>query len=162
MFVPESSIRFVKKGVTCLLSFDALPGETFTGTVDQIVPLADSRSRTFPVRVLVENPPVDSRHALLPGMLARAFLPTGDSELRMLVAKDALRLGGPSPTLLKVAGEQVTIVPVRTGPSMGSWISVESLAPDGLQVGDLVVTRGNERLRPGQTVKISETQSPPK
>ncbi len=161
VFVPESSIRFVKKGVSCSLSFDALPGETFTGTVDQIVPLADSRSRTFPVRVLVENPLVDARHALLPGMLARAFLPTGDSQVRMLVAKDALQLGGPNPTLLKVTGEQVTIVPVRTGPSMGSWISVESLSPDGLQVGDLVVTRGNERLRGGQAVIISETQTPP-
>lgn len=162
VFVPESSIRFVKKGVSCSLSFDALPGQIFTGTVDQIVPLADSRSRTFPVRVLVENPSVDARHALLPGMLSRASLPTGDSEIRMLVAKDALRLGGPNPTLLKVEGDQVAIVPVRTGPSMGSWISVKSLAPDGLKAGDLVVTRGNERLRPGQTVKISETQSPPK
>jgi multidrug efflux pump subunit AcrA (membrane-fusion protein) len=161
VFVPESSIRFVKKGITCSLSVDAFPDKIFIGTVDQIVPLADSRSRTFPVRVLVENPMVESSHALLPGMLARASLPTGDSRIRMLVAKDALRLGGANPTVIKVVGDKTVIVAVRTGPAMGSWISVESLAPGALKVDDLVVTRGNERLRPGQEVKISEHQSPP-
>jgi HlyD family secretion protein len=161
VFVPESSIRFVKKGITCSLIVDAFPDKIFTGTVDQIVPLADSRSRTFPVRVLVENPLVESDHALLPGMLARVSLPTGSSKIRMLVAKDALRLGGASPTVLKIEGDMTAIIPVRTGPAMGSWISVESLEPDALKVDDLVVTRGNERLRPGQQVKISQRQSPP-
>jgi RND family efflux transporter MFP subunit len=161
VFVPESTIRFVKKGATCTLSVDAIPGKTFTGVIDQIVPLADSRSRTFPVHVLVDNAPIGSRHELLPGMLARASLPTGESQQRMLVPKDALRLGGASPTLLKVEKGQTTIIPVQTGPSMGSWISVESLVPGGLNVDDLVVTRGNERLRPGQEVTISERQSPP-
>jgi len=161
VFVPESSIRFVQRGISCSLTVDAIPGKTFSGTVDQIVPLADSRSRTFPVRVLVENPMMNSSHELLPGMLARASLPTGPTERRMLVPKDALKLGGSSPTLLKVEGDKTTIVPVQTGPSLGSWISVAPIAPNGLKVDDLVVTRGNERLRPGQEVVISETQSPP-
>ncbi len=161
VFVPESSIRFVKKGISCSLTVDAIQGRTFTGVVDQIIPLADSRSRTFPVRVVVENPATDSFHTLLPGMLARASLPTGEPQRRMLVPKDALRLDGANPTLLKVEADQTTIVPVRTGPSTGSWISVEPLKPGGLQVDDLVVTRGNERLRPGQTVSISERQTPP-
>jgi multidrug efflux pump subunit AcrA (membrane-fusion protein) len=161
VFVPASSIRFVKKGMTCSMTIDAIPGKTFSGKVDQIVPLADNRSRTFPVRVLVDNPPVDSSHALLPGMLARVSLPTGDAKIRMLVAKDALRLGGPNPTVLKVVEGKTTVIPVRTGPAVGSWVSVESLAPDGLKADDLVVTRGNERLRPGQSVSISARQSPP-
>jgi multidrug efflux pump subunit AcrA (membrane-fusion protein) len=161
VFVPESSIRFVKRGVDCLVNVDALPDQTFDGTVDQIVPLADSRSRTFPVRVLVKNPMVESSHPLLPGMLATVSLPTGSSEQRLMVAKDALRLGGPSPTVLKIEGQTTAIIPVQTGPAIGSWISVEPLVPGALNVDDLVVTRGNERLRPGQAVKISERQSPP-
>jgi hypothetical protein len=79
----------------------------------------------------------------------------------MLVAKDALRLGGANPTVIKVVGDKTVIVAVRTGPAMGSWISVEPVASGALKVDDLVVTRGNERLRPGQEVKISEHQSPP-
>lgn len=161
VFVPEGSIQFVQRGLTCTLSVDALPGQTFTGTIDQIVPLADSRSRTFPVRVLVENPLVGSSHRLLPGMLARVSLPTGDSAMRMLVAKDALRLEGSEATVIKVVGDTTQIVPVRTGPAIGSWISIEPLSPGSLAVDDLVVTRGNERLRPGQTVVISQQQPPP-
>ncbi|MGI9470846.1 MAG: efflux RND transporter periplasmic adaptor subunit [Rubripirellula sp.] len=161
VFVPESSIRFIRRGAPCSLSVDAVPGKAFEGTVEHIVPLADSRSRTFPVRVLVENPMVDSNHLLLPGMLARVTLPTGDAQMQILVSKDALRLGGEIPTLLKVVNGTAQIVPVRTGPSTGSWISVIPLVADALKVGDLVVTRGNERLRPGQPVKVSEQQPAP-
>lgn len=161
VFVPESSIRFVKRGIECVMSVDALPGQTFPGTVDQIVPLADSRSRTFPVRVRVDNPMVESSHALLPGMLARVSLPTGNPQQRLLVAKDAIGFGGPSPTVLKVDKGSTVIIPVDTGPAMGSWISVAPRIPGALKADDLVVTRGNERLRPGQAVQISERQSPP-
>jgi multidrug efflux pump subunit AcrA (membrane-fusion protein) len=161
VFVPASSIRFIKKGITCSMTLDAIPGKTFSGKVDQIVPLADNRSRTFPVRVLVDNPAVDSAHALLPGMLARVSLPTGQTKMRLLVAKDAIGLGGPNPTVLKVADGKALVIPVQIGPAAGSWVSVESLAPNQLKVDDLVVTRGNERLRPGQPVSISATQPPP-
>ncbi|MFK8112558.1 MAG: efflux RND transporter periplasmic adaptor subunit [Rubripirellula sp.] len=162
VFVPEASIRFVKLGALCNVQVEAFPDQSFAGKVDQIIPMADSRSRTFPVRILVDNPPKDSVHALLPGMLARVEMPTGTSQTRMLVPKDALKLNGSSTTLLKAEGDKAAIVPVRTGPAMGSWISVESLVPGGLKVGDEVVTRGNERLRPGQSIVISETQPAPK
>ena len=38
--------------------------------------------------------------------------------------------------------------PVRLGEAMGSRLIVEG----GLAAGDLVVVRGNERLRPGQDI----------
>lgn len=161
VFVPASTIRFVQTGTSCQVMVEALPNQTFVGKVDQIVPLADSRSRTFPVRVLVANPISNTSHPLLPGMLARVALPTGTVQKHLLVPKDALKLNGPSTTLLKVADNKAAIVPVRTGPAMGSWIAVEPLKPGDLQIDDLIVTRGNERLRPGQDVMISEQQSPP-
>ncbi|QDT02766.1 Cation efflux system protein CusB precursor [Rubripirellula lacrimiformis] len=161
VFVPESSIQFIRRGADCEVVVDAFPDESFPGTIDQIIPLADNRSRTFPVRVLVKNPPNDTGHRLLPGMLARVTMPTGKSESRMLVAKDALRLDGDKAAVFKVVGSTPTLVPVRTGPSIGSWISIQPIAPGSLAVDDLVVTRGNERLRPGQSVVISETQSAP-
>ncbi len=160
VFVPESSIRFVKKGDVCEIQVEAFPGKPFAGTVDQIIPLADNKSRTFPVRILVDNPAIESRHELLPGMLARASLPSGEASIRMLVPKDALQLGGPNPILMKADNGKAMVVPVRTGPSLDGWIAVESLAPGVLAPGDFVVTRGNERLRPGQEITISERQPP--
>jgi len=41
--------------------------------------------------------------------------------------------------------------PVRLGEAMGSRLIVEG----GLAAGDLVVVRGNERLRPGQNISFT-------
>ncbi|NND96312.1 MAG: efflux RND transporter periplasmic adaptor subunit [Pirellulaceae bacterium] len=158
VLVPESSVQFVRKGDAVEVRVEAYGNRVFPGTIDQIIPLADNRSRTFPVRILVQNPPQDSQHDLLPGMLARASLPSGPVGLRVLVPKDALQLGGPTPVLMKVNKGKAMVVPVRTGPTLSTWIAVESLTPGAIEPGDLVVTRGNERLRPGQDIVVSQTQ----
>ncbi len=43
----------------------------------------------------------------------------------------------------------VSMTPVQPGAGVGAWIVVEG----PLQAGSLVVTRGNERLMPGQEVE---------
>lgn len=165
VFVPESIARFVRRGDETEVTVAAIPDRSFLGRVDQLVPLADSRSRTFPVRILVDNPAADAGHPLLPGMLARVMMPTEESQTRLLVPKDALQLGRSQPATLKVEDGKAVVVPIRTGPAEGNWISVEPLEPGALKAGDDVITRGNERLRPGQSVVISERQfadeSPP-
>lgn len=161
VFVPEANIGFVRAGDQVQLTIEALGGATYTGMIANIVPLADPRSRTFPVRILVENPPVDGRHTLLPGMLARVSLPTEIAQTTLMVPKDALQLGGPSPVVYRVVDAKATLVPVRTGPSLGSWIAVQPLAAGALSTDDFVVTRGNERLRPNQDVQVASRESPP-
>ena len=161
VYVPDTQIRFIRRGLLCNIHVDAHPNETFQGTVDQIIPLGDIRSRTFPVRVLVNNPATETGHRLLPGMLAQAMLPTGLSSKQLLVPKDALRLGG-SPSIYRVVDQKAEVVPVQIGVAVGSWIAVESVGADQLKLDDLVITRGNERLRPGQPVAITEKQNPPK
>ncbi|WP_197169138.1 efflux RND transporter periplasmic adaptor subunit [Novipirellula galeiformis] len=158
VYVPEGSIRFVHPGDDVIVSVEAVPDQTFAGTIDQIVPLADPLARTFPVRVRVANPAVESRHPLMPGMLARVTLPTSERQTRLLVPKDAIQLGGSTPTLYRVVDGKATLTPVITGPSRGSWVAVHSQVPGQLNPGDLVVTRGNERLRPGQAVVITNKQ----
>ena len=161
VYVPESQIRFIQRGQTCNILVEAHPNEIFQGTIDRIVPLGDSRSRTFPVRVLVDNPATETGHRLMPGMLARAMLPTGISSKQLLVPKDALRLGG-SPSIYRVIDQKAEVVPVQIGVALGSWVAVQSTGATQLKLGDFVITRGNERLRPGQPVAITEEQAPPK
>ncbi|WP_442510214.1 efflux RND transporter periplasmic adaptor subunit [Novipirellula sp. SH528] len=158
VYVPESSIHFVHPGDEVDVLVEAVPGETFQGVVDQIVPSADPLARTFPVRVRLENAAVDGNHPLLPGMLARVKLPTSEKQTRMMVPKDAIQLGGAAPTLYRVVDGKAMVVPVVMGPSQGSWVAVTPLVPGQLSEADLVVIRGNERLRPGQDVKITEHQ----
>ncbi|HUO84644.1 MAG TPA: efflux RND transporter periplasmic adaptor subunit [Thermoanaerobaculia bacterium] len=121
-------------------------GESMTGSVRAIVPRADPRARTFPVKISLPNR--DGRVAV--GMLAEVELSLGGAEGAILVPKDAVVTEGPQ-RLVYVVGVDNTVqpVPVTTSSSQGAWIAVSG----DLNAGDRVVTRGNERLRPGQTVQ---------
>jgi HlyD family secretion protein len=155
LFVPESNISFVRKGLQVVVRVDALPGRDFPGEVVQIVPFADPRARTFPVKVRVSNPAEENGHPLLPGMLAQVRLPTSLARESIMVPKDALQLGGEKPVVMKVADGKAVSVAVVVGPSLGSLIAVEPAGDVPLSEGDLVVVRGNERLRDDQEIAIA-------
>ena len=127
--------------------------ENLSGVVKRIVSQADLRSRTFPVRIEIENP----NDVLQPGMLGRATLAVGAEQDMLMVKKDALVLGGGRAKVFKVigAGEETKVVDVSvvTGASSGDWIQVTG----DLTEKDSVVLLGNERLRPGQAIKVTKT-----
>ncbi len=130
------------------------------GKVENIVPQADLRSRSFPVKIQIKNPATDTGYLLKAGMLARATLFIGDNEEDMLfVKKDALVLGGLQKSLYVVSKDPQTqsavarLVPVEVGASIEDWIQVIGDVKDG----DQVVVEGNERLRPGQSIAPKES-----
>jgi hypothetical protein len=141
------------------------------------VPQADVRSRSFPVKVRLKNPPSPrdpNDVALKPGMFARVTLPA-DKKSMVLVPKDSLVLGGPTPTvwvatpepedkapgLAKVANVQVN---VDLGDSEDRWIEVLGPLDENhalpLEPGQLVIVEGNERIIPGRPVRITKTIQP--
>jgi RND family efflux transporter MFP subunit len=116
------------------------------GHVRAVVPRADDRARTFPVKVSITNS--DGRIAV--GMLARVFLPVGAPEDAVIVPKDAIVEQGNQTVLFRVGAEgAVERVQVETGSAAGAWVAVDG----DLQPGDRIVTRGNERIFPGQSVE---------
>ena len=162
-YVLEKHVPHVRVGMTVRVEIPALPEHFFTGTVALIVPQADIRARTFPVKVRVENKIENDDPLIKSGMLARVTLPTGEKQQALLVSKDAVVLGGPKPMVFVVdvsgvnAGQgKVRPVPVELGVAKGGLIQVEG----ELQKGQLVVVQGNERLRPGQDVVIARTLEP--
>mgnify|MGYP002628041390 CR=1 FL=1 len=180
--VRESHVAHIQIGQEISVEIPALSNLRLTGIVSSIIPQADIRARTFPVKVRVKNPILKSAaksHSpvIKAGMIARAVVPTGAKRKGLLIPKDALVLGGPSPTVFVVdatvpdindpIGDQggaasstntgkVRPVPVQMGVSAGRLIEVEG----AIKAGELVVVRGNERLRPGQDVAITETLDP--
>lgn len=158
VYVPESYIRFVKVGEPAPLKFDALPdvGEPIVGRVVSIVPEAETRSRTLPVRVRLKNPRGENGYMVKPGMLAKCALPTGPSKRSTLVPKDALVLGQVGSQVKQVVDGKVKTVNVQLGISQGSNVEVLQ----GLQPGDVVAVFGNERLRDGEAVRIGKVIDP--
>jgi RND family efflux transporter MFP subunit len=156
--VPELSVGMLRENAEVRLDFDAAPGHAWIGRMARIVPQADLLSRSFPVRVELANRVEDAVPVLKGGMLARAWLPVGKTGSVTVVPKDALVLGGPRPLVYRITGTAAapdaaatgTVQPVEVslGGAVGGNVEIRS----GLAPGDLVVIRGNERLRPGMAV----------
>jgi len=144
--VPERYIRSINKGDSAEVAFDALPGRPFKGKIIAVIPRADEAARTFPVRIEIPNP----KGEIKAGMLGRATLPAGDPHMAILVPKDALVLKDAGAVVFVVIEGSARPVPVKTGPAHGALIEVEG----DLKAGQSIVVRGNERLRPGQPVKV--------
>lgn len=155
--VPELAIGTLAVGADVRLEIDAAPQQTWIGRLERIVPQADLLSRSFPVKVLLENRVVDGEPVLRGGLLARAWLPVGKTGPATVVPKDALVLGGGQPLVYVVdpAAEPgtgaVRPVPVALGAAVAGTVEVRG----DLRPGQLVVTRGNERLRPGMQVSFT-------
>lgn len=126
---------------------DEVEASSFT-----IVPDADTRSRLFPVRVVLEN--ADERFR--PGMSAIGLTPTGVTEAMLTVHKDAM--------LRDDAGEFVYFaVAGPDGSYSGAPARVTRLFAAGNRVairagavppGAMVIVEGNERMFPMQPLNI--------
>lgn len=158
VMVLENYLPHVQLGAEARVEVNALPGVAWDGRVAAIVPQADLRSRSFPVKIRLENRNAGSGMMLKAGMFARATLAVGDRGSALVVPKDALILGGASPMLYAVTPTdeknpnvgKARPVSVEIGAAVGAWIEVRG----PLQPGMLVVVEGNEGLFPNRDVQV--------
>jgi HlyD family secretion protein len=160
--VAERSVPFVKPGQRVRVEVPALPDRLFAGIVSSSVPQADVRARTFPVKIRLRNEISDLGPLLKAGMFARITLPVGPKINALLVPKDAIVLGGPTPVVYVIEagsdGQHGTVAAERVelGVAQDSLIQITG----AVGVGQLAVVMGNERLHPGQTVEIVRAAKP--
>ena len=131
------------------------PNESFRGEVIEKIYFGDPVSRTFPVRVKINNP----QAKVAPGMFVRVELyPETEKKNSLYVPKDAL-VRKPKETIVWVIRpnkNKVLIankVLVEPGGNIGSLVSISSIKGK-IKEGDRVVIKGNERLRPNTQVEI--------
>ena len=146
--VPERYIPRLVLGGDTRVQVDALNPETFTGKIDAIIAVGDSASRAFPVKVSVDN----TNNRIKGGMLCRVSLAIGKPSSVLAVPKDAVVNMGQQHLVYVVSEGVAQPLTVQLGDTSDSMIEVKGSIKAGMQV----VTRGNERLRPGQPVKIIE------
>lgn len=144
--MPGKYIRDVQRGGVVSVKIDAIPGEVFSGKVHALIPAGDRAARLFPVEVHVENKGL----LLQEGMLARVAFALGRSRRVLMVDKDALIRKGSETFLFVVEDAKAVKKLVSVGRGKGGLIEVDG----GLTVGDIVVIRGNERLREGRAVHV--------
>ncbi len=143
--VGERKIALLRPGLPATVTLDAFPDEVFAGEVVHIVPQADTRSRSFPVKVRLSN----AQGRLKAGMLARVVVTVASGEPSVFVPKDAVVRRGPDELVFVVSNGQAKAVKVRTGRGYRTLLEI---AGGDLEPGQQVVTLGNEALRDGAKV----------
>ncbi|QDU93013.1 efflux RND transporter periplasmic adaptor subunit [Lignipirellula cremea] len=156
--VSEQYIPALRPGMSAHVRFDGLPDRIFEQKVTSITPQGDVNTRTFPVRIRIQNEEVNGLPLLRPGMFCSVTIAVEAETEVLLVPKDALVLGGRS-ILVYVAVEDPQTkgyvakpMTVAIGAGLGQYIQVLG----GLSADDLVVVGGNERLRPNQPIRVAK------
>lgn len=145
--MPERYIQLIKVGEKVNIKFNSLPSSDFKGEIVSIVPQADQASRAFPVKINLPN----REHIIKASMSARVSFLLGDTVEVSLVPKDAVTDSGGTKTIFVVRDGAAHPVPVILGLEHENYVQVSG----DIKVGEQVVVRGNERLRPMQPVEIS-------
>ena len=143
--VPEKYFSGLKVGVNVNVTFDSVPDREYTAYIRAVIPRADPGARTFPVKLRLTEP----SEKIGAGMIARAAFHLGDSSPGTLVPKDAIVRQGNNTVVFLVNKGNAVPAPVTVGDAMGLWTVVNG----AVSPGDKVITRGNERLQPGQPVQ---------
>jgi HlyD family secretion protein len=129
----EVDLPKVKAGQPAEITFDAEPGQVFTGTVTEIdlVGTTTSGVVNYAATVSIDHP----NDTLRPGMNASVSIIVQQRENVLLVPNRAVRSVGKTKTVTVVNGEQSSAVSVTLGLSGDTQTEVV----DGLHEGDVVV-----------------------
>lgn len=151
--VPANRVLGLLSGVE--VSFTMGDGSVHKAKVRAVVPEENQRSRT---RIVRFTPKFGARAGLLAANESVTLeIPVGKARDVVSVHKDAVLSRGGKDIVFVVVDGKAMPRPVVLGEALGSRFIVK----DGLKPGDFVVTRGNERLFPGQPVTAPELPKKP-
>lgn len=140
--VPEALLDRVSLGQRLEVRIPAAQ-LTLEGTVSEITPVADPRTRTFPVKVDLPSQP-----GLRSGLFGRLVVPVAEVEAIRVPARAVLTRGQMELAYV-VRGDRAELRLVKTGKRLGDEVEVVS----GLAPGEVLVVEADRPLRDGQPVQ---------
>jgi RND family efflux transporter MFP subunit len=151
--VPEILISQVKEGQKADVKVDALPGKTLAGVIIEVGVSPIGGGAAYPVTVRIEETPPELRSGMSAEVSVR--LASSGKEERIVVPPISVsedRSGRFVFTVKPIDDTFGTIArkDVETGDITSEGLEILS----GLSDGDMVVTAGVSRIKPGQKVKL--------
>jgi RND family efflux transporter MFP subunit len=149
--VDQRDTAKIKPGVGVKFSCDIYPGQEFPGSIREIAPAYDPKTRTLSLTAKLRN----DRNKLLPGIFGNAEILVGGKDDALVVPSEAVVTRDNQTGVFMVNGDKIAkFQPVVTGLQAEGQTEVVQ----GLKPGDLVVVLGQNRLRDGQTVEIMRSR----
>jgi RND family efflux transporter MFP subunit len=161
--VPQTWFGSVIVGTPATVRFDALTEGAIETVVTTLVPISDPSARTFLVRLDLDN----NALTLTPGMSARVILRPGTTKRNnaLHVPRDALERMDDGNYRLWLVDKQGGVVVSRPATvtvlrfSGRFAVIAEGAGTDTIAAGDQAIVRGNESLKPGDTIRIVKSGS---
>lgn len=148
--VSETDYTKIHVGDPVEITADALPGETFTGKVKRVYPTIDPATHTVTTEIQVTN--VDRK--LRPGMFAKVKVEFDINHSVTVpdVAVVKQQGSGQRSVFVLNGNSTVSLRIVTLGRHFGTTYEIL----DGLQEGEVVVTKGQASLKNGSAVQVMD------
>lgn len=142
--VPETFVGGIAEGASATFSVRAYPGERHVGIVKRIASSLDTKTRSMPVELDVDN--ADGR--LAPGMFASVTWPVRRPKPSLFVPPSAVAQSTDRTFVVRVKDGLAEPVNVQRGLAMGELVEVFG----AIGAGDVLAKRATEELRAGVRV----------
>lgn len=143
--IPENKLSSVAEGKTAEITFWAISNK-IRGVVREIAPMADSTSRTYRVRISLENPPENIQL----GMTAEVIFNSTEnfSDVYILPLSAIYQTGEKTQVWIVTAENKTALKNVTVENFSGNEVLVKGLSPK-----DKIISAGIHKLREGQEVR---------
>ncbi|TDR92902.1 efflux RND transporter periplasmic adaptor subunit [Enterovirga rhinocerotis] len=145
--VPEQILRAAPASAVITIALSGDAGVTATGRVREVAPQADPVTRTFRVRVGLDNPPDTLR---LGSTVTGQVRLDGIAAIEIPASALTAANGQPAVWVLDRETSTVSLRNIEVESFSQAAVAVAS----GLAVGDVVVSAGVQALHPGQKVRL--------
>jgi membrane fusion protein (multidrug efflux system) len=145
--VPAVFLPHLQPGLAIVARARAFGDRRFEGEIRSVDSRVDPVTRSIRVRALIPNPD----RTLKPGLLMQVELLRNPRDA-LVVPESALLHQGRDHYVMRIAeGDVAERRQVRIGARRPGEVEIV----DGLAAGDLVITHGNDKVRPGQPVRVT-------
>lgn len=149
----ERDIERLRLGQRVKVTVDSMPDAPLQGTIDNLAPVIEGKSRTLTAKVKVEN----EQGKLLPGMFARAEIAVFEKPDTLVVPTASLKDAdgdGKFESVFVIEGETAHLRPITLGYLTTDYAEIAQ----GLEEGTQVVTEARGPLEEGSQVALIETE----
>lgn len=148
--LPERDSAKAAKGMTAVVSFEALPNETFNATITHVSPVLDPTSRSREITLGFAK--TDGR--ISAGMYAKVRLYTTQVTGKLVIPASALIARNDAYSVFVAVDKDGNTVAEKRAVNAGTEVDGYVAITDGINAGDKVIYEGQNGLADGDTVSI--------
>lgn len=148
--IPAQYLKNISKGQSMNIVIDGFLDKKFEAYIEAIDAKVDPNSHTIAVRANIDN----KSHLLKPGLFARIDIQVGSKDNAIVLPSTAVQVNGDEESVYKLTyyAKENTFVAIRHPVVTGLQEADKIEVLRGVDVGDLVVTVGQLKIRDGAPV----------